>query len=583
MKPMFSAMAAVSLLCDILGLIIHDWREGAGFSRLKYRHGIAVVGIHQQQTPTKGGSDEGTGRTADSRRVVGGRCTPSVARLAASFPEVNAMRVAIVHYHLHPGGVTRVIQHAVHALRAHGARTVVLTGEAPSSVVHGIGEVRVVPGLGYDHTAAGPGIGARDLALELRRAAARVLGGAPSLWHVHNHALGKNLSLPASLRLLAEQGGRLLLHLHDFVEDGRPANYRRLLEGLAEGDPGRLSALLYPLAGQVHYGVINGRDRGFLASAQVPAASLHALPNAVWLPEAESPADLSRPPGGDVERRLWLYPTRAIRRKNLGELLLWAALARDGDRFATTQGPRNPRERPVYEAWLALAQELRLPFDAELGAKPGVDFSSLLRSAHALVTTSVAEGFGLAFLEPWLVGRPVAGRNLPEITDDFAVQGIDLGPLYTRVRVPLDWLDRVDLERRIRAGLERVLSAYGRSPGGQDVQRVLRGWAPDGTGLDFGRLDETLQERIIRHLAASPADAAELDPPALPDPRPGHDRLQANRRVVERVYGLEGYGERLMQVYGAVLETPVEPLGAADGQALLDRFLEPERLNLLRS
>ena len=39
------------------------------------------------------------------------------------------------------------------------------------------------------------------------------------------------------------------------------------------------------------------------------------------------------------------------------------------------------------------------------------DFAALLASAHALVTTSVAEGFGLAFLEPWLMGRPLAGRH----------------------------------------------------------------------------------------------------------------------------------------------------------------------------
>ena len=43
-----------------------------------------------------------------------------------------------------------------------------------------------------------------------------------------------------------------------------------------------------------------------------------------------------------------------------------------------------------------------------------------MASAHRLVTTSVAEGFGLAFLEPWLFGKGLLGRNLPEITVDFA-------------------------------------------------------------------------------------------------------------------------------------------------------------------
>ena len=37
--------------------------------------------------------------------------------------------VALVHYHLRPGGVTSVLRACVTALRSAGVRTVVLTGE----------------------------------------------------------------------------------------------------------------------------------------------------------------------------------------------------------------------------------------------------------------------------------------------------------------------------------------------------------------------------------------------------------------------------------------------------------------------
>jgi len=40
----------------------------------------------------------------------------------------NTPRIAIVHYHLRPGGVTTVIQEAVMALRLRGCRVVVLSG-----------------------------------------------------------------------------------------------------------------------------------------------------------------------------------------------------------------------------------------------------------------------------------------------------------------------------------------------------------------------------------------------------------------------------------------------------------------------
>ncbi len=42
------------------------------------------------------------------------------------------MRIAILHYHLRPGGVTRVIQNALKALENSSLQFIVLSGEAPS-------------------------------------------------------------------------------------------------------------------------------------------------------------------------------------------------------------------------------------------------------------------------------------------------------------------------------------------------------------------------------------------------------------------------------------------------------------------
>ena len=58
-----------------------------------------------------------------------------------------ALRVAIVHYHLRPGGVTRVIQHAVSALRGARYRVAVLTGYSPDAESFLPGEVHIVSGL----------------------------------------------------------------------------------------------------------------------------------------------------------------------------------------------------------------------------------------------------------------------------------------------------------------------------------------------------------------------------------------------------------------------------------------------------
>ena len=55
----------------------------------------------------------------------------------------------------------------------------------------------------------------------------------------------------------------------------------------------------------------------------------------------------------------------------------------------------------------------------------------ILRVADLAITTSVLEGFGFAYLEPWILDRPVIGRSIPFITPDFQSKGMKLGHLYT--------------------------------------------------------------------------------------------------------------------------------------------------------
>ena len=478
------------------------------------------------------------------------------------------MRVAVVHYHLRTGGVTRVIENAMASLNSAPVDTAVITAEPfPRGVGEGI-RVRIAPGLAYDERSTP--VSANALRAQLEDAARDAFGALPDLWHVHNHALGKNLVLPEVIQRMAADGQRFLLQIHDFAEDGRPGNYRRLVEHFGHAQCRRY---LYPVAGHIHYAVLTDRDREILERDGVPPAQLHLLPNAVWLETGGAP---DTEPG--EEQRLWLYPTRAIRRKNLGELLLLAALSGEGNRFATTRAPENPRERPRYERWVGFAESRHLPVEFELSTKCRMPFEALLRSAYSLVTTSIAEGFGLAFLEPWLIGRPLVGRNLPEITGAFRSAGVDLGALYDRLEIPLEWIGARLLENRIRAARQDFLAAYGRTPADDDCERVLAAWVRDGQ-VDFGRLDEPLQESIIdRVVAADPArrqiSTHYLQPPSA-------RCVVGNGDAVQRSFGIEAYGQRLEAIYHELLESGKGPIEAAANEVILDWFLAPERLFLL--
>lgn len=470
--------------------------------------------------------------------------------------------------------MTRIVSHLQQVLAQLGVTTVVLTGKAPRGPFPG--QFRVVPGLQYE--ADRPRISARDLAAAMREAATEALGGQPDLWHCHNHSLGKSLVLPGALREMAEQGERLLLQIHDFAEDGRPGNYRAMLAGMAQGKQRELARLLYPQATHIHYAVLNQRDYTYLSQAGLAQPRLHLVGNSVALPEDKT----ASAPRQSRREMLWVYPTRAIRRKNLGEFFLWAALAPGPARFVTTSGPENPVEMPRYLRWKRFAAEMRLPVVLGDEGCAGLSFIEMLRQADVAMTTSIAEGFGMAFLEPWLVGTPVCGRDLPEITSGFQQVGIRLPWSYARLQVPLVWLGRERVTAAAREGLHRTLQAYGRKASLEQEERLMAGWGALDGAVDFGCLDEPMQEEVIRHVLASPSDARALTPSSLPDPHQLGAVVASNQRLLARHFSLEQFGQTITEVYQQVAASSCSTLECLNGELLLDQFLAPEKLSLLR-
>ena len=96
------------------------------------------------------------------------------------------LKVALIHYHTRGGGVTRVMERAIEALSGR-AVFCILAGEAPPMDDPVAPFVRVVDGLGY-----GGSRSVDDVCDDCRTEAVAVLGGAPDVWHIHNHSLGKN-------------------------------------------------------------------------------------------------------------------------------------------------------------------------------------------------------------------------------------------------------------------------------------------------------------------------------------------------------------------------------------------------------
>ena len=499
--------------------------------------------------------------------------------------EEVVMKIAIVHYHLRGGGVTRVISHAAQALTNAGHQVAVITGEKPQCDGMPLPQWCVIAELGYavSQSSATTPVGEEAMAVKVTKAARNILGGPPDLWHFHNHSLGKNLVMPLLVHYMAEHGYPLLLQLHDFAEDGRPRNYRYLTDGLATGNVAALGSILYPQGEHIHYATLNCRDHGFLCSAGTAKEQLHLLPNAIHFDKR--PAFHSRSPerarrqGGD---RLVVYPTRAIRRKNLGEFILWSALEPDNTRWAVTLAPRNPVARPVYERWVNFTVEAGLPVEFEYGPHCGLPFAELLQRADAAFTTSVAEGFGLVFLEPWLLGTPVYGRDLPEITGEFVETGLDLQHLYERLEVPVEWVALERFRNCVECAARESFAQYGQTLPYDFVDRVVAAAVRGGT-VDFGRLDEPMQELVIERVTASEQASSEIIPAAMPPLEQVQRKCFDNGDTVRNEYSLARFGQRLLRAYTKVAASSHAPRPPLEAQELLDKFLAPERFSLLRA
>ncbi|MCW1886429.1 hypothetical protein OKA04_16950 [Luteolibacter flavescens] len=483
--------------------------------------------------------------------------------------------VAIVHYHLRHGGVTRVIHTASACLGQLGIPHVILSGEPDES---GAGlPVRVIDGLGYCTEGGGPDAG--EIVCQMQAAVIDELGPGPVVWHFHNHSLGRNTVIADVVARLARTGEAMVLQLHDLAEDGRPMNYPLVAD----------APLLYPHSPRIRLAFLNSRDRERFHAAGLPKERSVLLANPVTAPAAMTP------PSAKPDRALVLYPVRGIRRKNLGELFLLAALSPPGTRYAVSRAPDAGRWTAVHEEWRTFADESRLPVmldvvDRESPA-PGADstFGSWLGHATHCITTSVAEGFGLGFLEPAMIGKPLLGRDLSAVTGDFRKAGITAGRLYEKLLIPLEWIGAGTLRDRLSHALMGLLDSYGHFMSDEDVEHSYTAMLHDGH-LDFGNLPEDLQRHVIRRVTSGDGIDHVLVK-TYSGIEPAREWLRCTLELTVPTatpadllpYSADCYGLRLQELYRELLAAPAAVPDEVPRHRVLAEYLSPESFHFLLS
>ena len=335
------------------------------------------------------------------------------------------MKIAILHYHLRPGGVATVIRNAERALA-------------------GKFDIQILADFGYDEH---PARSRSAFLAESRRLTDRLaqrLRGVDVL-HTHNVGLGKHPRLTYAVKLLAERHRiKIINQVHDFPEDHRPAQLGALRKCTGKRDDDFQRTLCYYDAPNVIWATLTTHDAAKLAAHGVPARKIHVLPNPVdeefFTKPAPSRAELQPVREQlaafarahrfrfDPRKKLLLSPMKVMVRKNNAEAVELVKRLKKYQ-LVISLDASSASDRDYSERLKKKIRRERLPVVIGFGADLDNPLP-LFHLAHAILTTSQVEGFGYTFVEGWLCHKAVVGRDIPEVTQDFVAAGMKMSHFY---------------------------------------------------------------------------------------------------------------------------------------------------------
>lgn len=351
------------------------------------------------------------------------------------------MDIVIFHYHLNPGGVTRIIESQISSLKLvlPDSKIKLLCGFCPNKAKFtDLGaSVIIDDNLNYlpedlpEHTIK------EKYSYLLSLFETEV--SKKDVLHMHNLNLGKNPIITYLGYQLAKNGYNIVNHAHDFAED-RPDNWSFLKLIIENTFSKELKSVLYPVFPNYQFATLTLFDLNRLQEYDVKCNRKHLLPNPVNLGPVKDNSNrldsrkaIQKNLNLSQNKKIFTYPVRVIQRKNIGEYILLAVLFAKEAYWLVTQPPKNPKEIIKYNDWKDFCKKHQIEIYFEVGVD--MDFDAILAGSDACVTTSIREGFGMVYLEPWLSNTPVIGRELEYVINEFKEQGLTFPLLYDALYV----------------------------------------------------------------------------------------------------------------------------------------------------
>ncbi len=480
----------------------------------------------------------------------------------------------------------------------------------------------------------------------------------PYVIHSHNISLGKNPAAAMAFKIIAEKAAAhslplwLINQVHDFAENNRPEQMRALNNCTGRRDEAFARSFMHPNTPNVIYATINSADTENLLRIGIASDRIFLLPDPLdprryeerplWEKDDRELAALGLPPQDyrksllarlsdyaarrkqvfDDSLPVLLSPLKVMRRKNnLESILLLILYKHLGHRcqLLISLEANSPPDIAYSRRLKQFAASRDIPvligFGTEMISETGqrrirngvvrqYGICDLYALSSAVVTTSVVEGFGLAYHEGWLARKPLIGRKIGEIVRDFEDNGMCFEHTYDRIAVAID--DLPNLRPRLseayarkiaKAGIGRKRSAMLTLPSPDDIieSKMFRVDAEDC--VDFADLGIEMQIELLDGLGKEPELAHRLIDrnPAVGaasevlenlSSGPVEDLIESNRAVVRARYSLEAMARRLANLFetGDSLyraECKSAPLTPENHAAIIRKYLAPENVRLI--
>lgn len=431
----------------------------------------------------------------------------------------------ILHCHLRPGGVRRVIEMYLPALAASGEfhAITLASGDPPDddwaehvkSSVKGVRfTIRTEPALDYLRTKGEDALRTkRDI-----RSFLNLCSDSDTLVWAHNPGLGRNILLAEELALhSAKTGMPILSHHHDFWFDNRWARWPGL-KANGFGSLEKVARAIFAAGDRVVHAAINSVDEKLLGR--------HMPDRTVWLPNPTNRE--ARPSSKEIRKAgewicsesghrgpVWIFPTRFLRRKNIGEAVLLTRWLQPDACLVTTAGVSSQEEEKYARRLEEAAKQGNWPVRFRLlsgrdGRAPTVP--ALMCASENVLLTSVQEGFGLPFIEAAALGLPLLARRLKNVEPDLLRLGFQFPGTYDEVLIPPEMFDRTAEHQRqelVHASWKRSLPRACRHLAGVPLLLNTGANAP----IPFSRLTLEAQLEI---LAIPPAESWNAAAPCNP-------------------------------------------------------------------